>query len=49
MREANPGELNFAKRLFATELKPRRRIAPAIWPSFFDVAVMTSFLFFLLM
>jgi hypothetical protein len=49
MRQPNPGELNFAKRLFATELKPRRRHASALWPHVFDLAVLTSFLFFLLM
>ena len=49
MHQPNQGEQNFAKRLFATELKPRRREVPFFWPHTFDLAVMTSFLFFLLM
>lgn len=49
MHQPNQGEQNFAKRLFATELKPRRREVTFHWPHTFDLAVMTSFLFFLLM
>jgi hypothetical protein len=49
VRQPNSGEMHFAERLFATELKARRSRPPAIWPMLFDVAVMTSFLYFLLM
>jgi ABC-type multidrug transport system permease subunit len=49
MREPNAGEYLFAERLLATEYKPRRRLAAPIWPQLFDVAILTSFLFFFFM
>ncbi len=44
------GELRFAQALFESEMRPRRRRGQdELWARFFDMAVMVTFVFFLLM
>ncbi len=44
------GELRFAESLFASERRPyRRRNFDNLWNKFFDMSIMVTFVFFLLM
>jgi hypothetical protein len=43
------GELRFAQALFATEMAQRRRRDDDLWRKFFNVSVVLTFVFFLLM
>lgn len=49
MREPTSGEWLFAERLFQTEVKSRRKDPPSWWPLVFNLAVATTFIFFLFM
>jgi hypothetical protein len=49
MPEPKLGDFLLAERLISTEARSRRAEAPAWFVTLFSVAVMTSFLFFLLM
>jgi len=49
MTQPTLGELRFAQRLFATELKPRRRPVPPVLMHAFDFAIVLTFVFFLFM
>jgi hypothetical protein len=43
------GELRFAQALFASERRPRRRRNDMAWNRFFDVMIVMTFFYFLLM
>jgi hypothetical protein len=49
MIQPTPGQYLFAVRLLSTEARSRRLQAPAWWNTFFNFAVVTSFVFFLFM
>ncbi|MBU6155478.1 MAG: hypothetical protein KJS87_00980 [Alphaproteobacteria bacterium] len=49
MSEPKVGEYLLAVRLLSTEARSRRQEAPSWWPTVFTTAVLTAFLFFLLM
>jgi len=49
MREPSSGEQLFAERLLSTERRSSRLDPPAWWPHVFNLAVVTTFLFFLFM
>lgn len=49
MAQPTLGELRFAQRLMATELRHRRRPASPLFRHTFDFAIVVTFLFFLLM
>jgi hypothetical protein len=49
MSEPKIGEYLLASRLLSTEARSKRPEAPAWWTSVFTTAVLTAFLFFLLM
>jgi hypothetical protein len=43
------GELRFAQALFASEMRPRRRHDDETWNKFFNLSVVLTFVYFLLM
>ena len=47
MAQPTLGELRFAQRLLATELKPRRRLLAPVLTHTFDFAIVLTFVFFL--
>lgn len=49
MSEPKVGEYLFAAKLLATEARSRKHDAPTWWPPVFSIAVVTAFLYFLLM